>query len=65
MEAGAQGSHKVQRGYLPAATYSLHWIADPGLRSAVADFVRREREQTEYQISGMLEHESPYRKAER
>ena len=37
VEAGAQGSHKVQRGYLPSATFSLHWIADPALRSPVAN----------------------------
>lgn len=64
VEAGAQGSHKVQRGYLPSATFSLHWIADPGLRKPVANFVRQEREQIEYQIAGLLEHESPYRKAD-
>ena len=63
VEAGAQGSHKVQRGYLPTATYSLHWIADPALRKPVGNFVRHEREQIEYQIAAMMEHESPYRKA--
>jgi predicted N-acyltransferase len=65
VEAGAQGSHKVQRGYLPSATYSLHWIADPALRRPVANFVAQERDQMEMQIAGMLEHESPYRKADR
>ncbi len=39
VEAGAQGPHKVQRGYLPQATYSAHWITDPGLRGAVARFL--------------------------
>ncbi len=43
VEAGAQGEHKIQRGYLPVITYSAHWIADPRLESAVADFLRRER----------------------
>jgi predicted N-acyltransferase len=43
VEAGAQGEHKIQRGYLPRATYSSHWIADRGFRSAVADFLTRER----------------------
>ena len=43
VEAGAQGEHKVQRGYLPRATYSGHWIADRGFRGAVADFLDRER----------------------
>jgi predicted N-acyltransferase len=43
VEAGAQGEHKIQRGYLPVPTYSAHWIAHPGLRRAVADFLKRER----------------------
>ncbi len=43
VEAGAQGEHKVQRGYLPRATYSAHWIADPGFRAAVARFLDAER----------------------
>ena len=42
VEAGAQGEHKVQRGYLPRATYSGHWIADPGFREAVARFLASE-----------------------
>ncbi len=43
VEAGAQGGHKLARGYLPAETYSAHYIADPGLRRAVADYLARER----------------------
>ena len=43
VEAGAQGEHKIQRGYLPRPTYSAHWIAHPGLREAVAGFVEQER----------------------
>jgi predicted N-acyltransferase len=43
VEAGAQGEHKIQRGYLPVPTYSAHWIAHEGLRGAVADFLRQER----------------------
>ena len=39
VEAGAQGEHKIQRGYLPVATYSAHWIADPGFRKAVERFL--------------------------
>jgi len=42
VEAGTQGPHKVQRGYLPVDTFSAHWIADPGLREPVRNFVRRE-----------------------
>ena len=43
VEAGAQGQHKLARGYEPVRTWSMHWIADPGLRAAVADFLERER----------------------
>jgi hypothetical protein len=42
VEAGAQGEHKIQRGYLPQPTYSAHWIRDAGFKRAVADFLRRE-----------------------
>jgi predicted N-acyltransferase len=44
VEAGAQGGHKLARGYEPVRTWSMHWIADPGFRAAVADFLERERE---------------------
>jgi len=43
VEAGAQGEHKIQRGYLPVPTYSAHWIAHRGLRRAVAEFLAQER----------------------
>ena len=43
VEAGAQGPHKLARGYVPVATYSAHWIADPALRRTVADYLQRER----------------------
>ncbi|MFL0355390.1 GNAT family N-acetyltransferase [Erythrobacter sp. GH1-10] len=43
VEAGAQGGHKLARGYEPVQTQSAHWIADPGFRAAVADFLERER----------------------
>jgi predicted N-acyltransferase len=42
VEAGAQGEHKLARGYLPVPTWSAHFIADPGFRSAIADFLERE-----------------------
>lgn len=41
-DPGAQGEHKIQRGFEPVATWSSHWIADPQLAAAVADFTRRE-----------------------
>lgn len=44
VEAGAQGEHKLARGYEPVETWSAHYIADPGFRRAVADFLIRERE---------------------
>ncbi|MEQ8410635.1 MAG: GNAT family N-acetyltransferase [Erythrobacter sp.] len=44
VEAGAQGGHKLARGYEPVKTWSAHWIGDPGFRAAVADFLERERE---------------------
>ncbi|MDG2278724.1 MAG: peptidogalycan biosysnthesis protein, partial [Pseudomonadales bacterium] len=44
VEAGAQGAHKVARGYLPEATYSAHWIADENFRDAVARFLDDERQ---------------------
>ena len=43
VEAGAQGEHKLARGYMPVTTYSAHYIADPGLRRAIADYLKRER----------------------
>ncbi len=43
VEAGAQGEHKLARGYMPVPTYSAHYIADPGLRRAIADYLKRER----------------------
>ena len=63
VEAGAQGQHKIQRGYLPRPTYSAHWLNHPGLSRAVDDFLRRERPAV---VAGMAELEaeySPYRKA--
>ena len=42
VEAGAQGEHKLARGYLPAPTHSLHWIAEPGFARAVRQFLDAE-----------------------
>ncbi|HXV25146.1 MAG TPA: GNAT family N-acetyltransferase [Alphaproteobacteria bacterium] len=60
VEAGAQGEHKIQRGYLPVETASAHWIADPGFRKAVADFLKRERAAVKRDIAALNEL-SPYR----
>jgi predicted N-acyltransferase len=47
VEAGAQGEHKLARGYRPSLTYSAHWISDPGFRRAVAHYLKSERRQVE------------------
>ncbi len=60
VEAGAQGEHKLARGYLPVPTYSLHWIADPGFRRAVAEYLEAEREAVGEDIAILSEH-SPFR----
>ena len=61
VEAGAQGGHKLARGYEPVRTWSAHWIADPGFREAVADFLEREREGVA-QESLYLGTRTPFRK---
>ena len=61
VEAGAQGRHKIQRGYMPKATYSAHWIAPGGLRRAVAGFLEEEREGVRREMVGLAE-ESPFRR---
>jgi hypothetical protein len=64
VEAGAQGPHKLQRGYLPVPTYSAHYIPDPSFRRAVAQFLAREREMVEQKIEHLAEHYSPFRHAD-
>jgi uncharacterized protein len=61
VEAGAQGAHKLARGYLPVPTYSLHWIADPGFRRAVSNYLDQEREAVAEGITELSEH-SPFKK---
>lgn len=60
VEAGAQGEHKIQRGYLPKPTYSAHWIKHSGLRRAVAEFLRAERQDMTEAMATLTE-ESPYK----
>jgi len=62
VEAGAQGAHKLARGYLPSETYSAHYIVDPGLRRAVADYLKRERRAVAREIA-LLTEEAPYRRS--
>jgi predicted N-acyltransferase len=61
VEAGAQGEHKLARGYLPTKTYSVHYLADPALRRAVADFLQRERRSVDAACEVLTEH-GPYRR---
>ncbi|MCP5368896.1 MAG: N-acetyltransferase [Hyphomicrobiales bacterium] len=61
VEAGAQGPHKIQRGYLPRATYSAHWIADPGLREAISRYLDHERPAVEAEIAELAQR-SPYKR---
>lgn len=61
VEAGAQGPHKIQRGYLPTTTYSLHHIFDPRLAKPVADALKRERTHVAREIQRLMEF-SPFRK---
>jgi uncharacterized protein len=61
VEAGAQGQHKIARGYLPAAVYSAHWIADPALRSPVARFLEQERAAMQNEMEWLEEEYSPFK----
>ena len=62
VEAGAQGGHKLARGYEPVETTSAHWIADPGFAAAVAQFLEREREGVAADRN-YLERRTPFRKS--
>lgn len=64
VEAGAQGEHKLARGYEPVTTHSAHFIAHPGLRRAVADYLEHERREVA-QIGEYLGEHTPFRKGER
>ncbi len=64
VEAGAQGPHKVQRGYLPAPIYSLHYLREPGFEEAVRDFLLREQRQMRQEMDGIVREFSPYRQTE-
>jgi predicted N-acyltransferase len=62
VEAGAQGEHKLARGYLPQTTYSAHYIADPDLRRAISDYLRHERAYVA-EAGRELSEAGPFRKA--
>ncbi|KIC16609.1 GNAT family N-acetyltransferase [Leisingera sp. ANG-DT] len=61
-EAGAQGEHKLARGYMPCQTHSLHWIGDPGFAGAVGRYLEAERAATEEEIEILTDY-GPFRKA--
>ncbi|MBB5518882.1 GNAT family N-acetyltransferase [Amphiplicatus metriothermophilus] len=61
VEAGAQGEHKIARGYEPVETRSAHWIADPGFREAVARYLAQERAQNAAEIDFLKEY-APFRR---
>ena len=61
VEAGAQGEHKIARGYLPSPVYSAHWIADPALRRPVAAYLEQERAAVEGEMAYLEAAYSPFR----
>ncbi|MEJ2643594.1 MAG: GNAT family N-acetyltransferase [Gammaproteobacteria bacterium] len=61
-EPGAQGEHKISRGFLPTATWSAHWIADARFRQAIGDFLRRETVAMEQYMEELADH-APYKAA--
>jgi uncharacterized protein len=63
VEAGAQGQHKIARGYLPSAVYSAHYIADKALRVPVARFLEEERRAVQGEMDWLAEEYSPFRQA--
>ncbi len=64
VEAGAQGQHKIARGYLPTAVYSAHHIADPALREPVARYLEQERRSVQGEMDWLAEECSPFREVQ-
>ena len=63
VEAGAQGEHKIDRGYLPQTTFSAHYIADPALRRAIREYLTRERTYVQETVRELTDA-GPFRKAD-
>ena len=61
VEAGAQGSHKLARGYLPSPVYSAHWIADKALREPVRRYLDQERPAVEQEMAHLAAEFSPFK----
>jgi predicted N-acyltransferase len=63
VEAGAQGQHKLARGYLPTQTHSLHWVGDPGFADAIGSYLKAERDAVEEEIEVLTEY-GPFRRTQ-
>ena len=63
VEAGAQGEHKLARGYLPQPTWSLHWVNDPGFAKAIGDYLEAERAAVDEEITVLTEY-GPFKRAQ-
>ncbi|WP_224824058.1 GNAT family N-acetyltransferase [Cognatishimia sp. MH4019] len=62
VEAGAQGAHKLARGYMPVTTHSLHWFGDPGFSDAIARYLEAEKNAVDEEIEIMTDY-GPFKKA--
>ena len=63
VEAGAQGEHKLARGYLPTATWSVHWMRDEGFANAVGEYLQAERDAVDHEIEILTEY-GPFKKVD-
>jgi hypothetical protein len=63
VEAGAQGEHKLARGYLPTPTWSLHWMRDEGFANAVGEYLQAERDAVDQEIEILTDY-GPFRRAQ-
>ncbi|WP_118135220.1 GNAT family N-acetyltransferase [Oceanicella sp. SM1341] len=63
VEAGAQGDHKLARGYMPVTTHSMHWISNPSFRHAVEQYLEAERDAIDHEIEVLTEY-GPFRKGQ-
>jgi len=63
VEAGAQGEHKLARGYLPTVTWSVHWMRDEGFMRAVGDYLEQERDAVDHEIEVLTEY-GPFKRVE-
>ncbi len=64
VEAGAQGEHKLARGYLPTPTYSVHWFGDAGFRDAIARYLKEEKRAIDHEIEVLTSY-GPFKRDQR